>query len=133
MRKALLSYLIVALSAGPALCSCVAAPATEPSARANSTTAEGCPHCRQARTETPRPAPRREQCPCRQLGQCGLLQPAIKPSHKATELPLTPALDFGTVPTSITPQFELVITGVASHRPFWDPLDLIEKHHRLRC
>jgi hypothetical protein len=67
------------------------------------------------------------------MGQCGLLPPAIKPSAKVLDLPL-PSMDMLVIGTAgIVPQFESIPSGVASHRPFWDPLDLLEKHHRLRC
>jgi hypothetical protein len=32
-----------------------------------------------------------------------------------------------------TAQIEDELPGVASHRPFWDPSDLLDVHHRLRC
>jgi len=133
MRKALLSYLVVALTAGPALCCCLTRQATEQPDHASPTTVDGCPHCQRTRTEPMGPMPRRQQCPCRQLGQCALLPPAIKPSQKAVELPLPPVYAYAIGMAAFMPQFESIPSGVASHRPFWDPLDFFEKHHRLRC
>src|SRR4051812_42703963 len=87
MCKALLSYLIVALAAGPALCCCVTKQQSEQPSRPSSTAVGGCPHCQQTRTESRRELPRRQECPCRQLGQCGLMPPATKPAAKVLDLP----------------------------------------------
>jgi hypothetical protein len=57
----------------------------------------------------------------------------MKPSQKAVELPLPPADAPVIGMAAFMAQFESIASGVASHRPFWDPVDLIEKHHRLRC
>ena len=138
LRAALFSYLATVIGAGPALCCCGFGllSSSQPSAPESEPVKAGCPHCTKPHCEDSAPAPAREKCPCQQSTNCsGRFPPALKPSDPSFDHWLVVHASAQISVSDLTSRAfaDSVLTGVACHRPFWDPSDLFDLHHRLRC
>lgn len=141
LRAFISGYLAIVVAAGPAICCCSfgKAFAKQPAPFEREPAEQSC-CCKHStpceETAKPRPAP--AKCPCRESTNCARFMPAIVPLNDRVMADWLTMLA-STLPThdaaSATLVFDYQIQNpiVAGHRPFWDPDDLLDLHHRLRC
>jgi hypothetical protein len=143
LRLLVTGYLAIVVAAGPAICCCSfgKAFAQKPAASEPAPAEQSC-CCKHttpsddAEQTRPRPAP--AKCPCRESTNCARFMPAIVPltdrivADWLTMLAAAlPTVDAASATLGLEDRLPNPI--VAGHRPFWDPHDLLDLHHRLRC
>jgi hypothetical protein len=143
LRALVTGYLAIVVAAGPAICCCSfgKAFAHKPATSEQEPAEQSCcckqsTPCDDAEQSRPRPAP--AKCPCRESTNCARFMPAIlTPTDRIVAdwlmmlASALPKVDAASATLVLDHQHQNPI--VAGHRPFWDPHDLLDLHHRLRC